>query len=830
MSVSKLILLYSFRLLRREWRKFVLPFVSLFITAVVLILILLLTAGSSLLLEEQARELQGGDVVLESNLPIKGEDLFAEVGLLPDTVSAQVSFSATLQSSLDTAPFSVQAVDGNYPLYGNYVLQSGQFDGVQAGEIYLDRSGAEKLMVTVGDQVTFGNLSLNVAGVIVSEPTSLFGGFRFLPKALMSAEDFLVSGIDPTLLRAEYVYATKFNNSLSVTEKTRVKLLEDKYKEVDVDIAGQDRRGLQFGLELVSNFLIVAVLVTAVLATVNIYASTLYLVTTERKSLAVLLALGLGRKQLIGVLGLTLLYLVLGAGVIGVMSGGLIFSVVNSYIAENYLLVLPLPDFAFYAGVTVVLLTTVALSSFTPAVRQLLSFNPKQILIGGEGEKGSSLSLSTVTKITVATLLPLIALSYFLLSDLLKGLLVVGSIILVYVGIAGLFAWLLSLVYQRRKRFGFFIRSIISQKKADGLFGIVSFTSLFVALTALGTLALMQKSLESYLVGDLAQTVPSTYVLDIQPSQKAKVLEAFPELELFANISARLVAIDDLKIQEELEKGSDTVDRELGREFNLTARDYLLSSERVLSGSSLIGQKGEISVDAEFAKRANIELGSKLVFSIQGFEVSGVVTSLRESDSRSGLPFFYFVLSKEDLGDFPSVYFGYSYYEAEKQKELGRFLAKQMPNVSVIETGEIGPLLVRIISTLLTLVFIVTIPPLLVATLLIATLIILSYTTRRFDGARLRALGATKNQVLYHYLVETISLTLASAVFSYLLSCLATYVIGIYFLELESVVYFDRELVVGLVAIVVLVATLGFYLFKNDTMPLRELLAYESNR
>ncbi len=70
MRKSNLIITYAARLCRREWRRFVLPFLSLTITAVVLSLTLLLTNASSMLLEDRAREFQGGDVVVESTVPI----------------------------------------------------------------------------------------------------------------------------------------------------------------------------------------------------------------------------------------------------------------------------------------------------------------------------------------------------------------------------------------------------------------------------------------------------------------------------------------------------------------------------------------------------------------------------------------------------------------------------------------------------------------------------------------------------------------------------------------------------------------------------------------
>ncbi len=333
----------------------------------------------------------------------------------------------------------------------------------------------------------------------------------------------------------------------------------------------------------------------------------------------------------------------------------------------------------------------------------------------------------------------------------MQGVLAIGFIAVVYVLVAVGYSFAIRKLYRARKRFSFFTRSVISQKFADGLFGIVSFASLFVALTALCTLALIQISLERFLVNDLSESVPSTYVLDVQPSQKDALLNEFPDLELFSNVRARIIAIDEVRIQDELEAGNPDIPRELGREFNLTSRNNLLASETITAGTWSRGRRGEISVDENFAEQANITLGSTVGFSIQGFDVSGTVTSLRNTDSRSGLPFFYFLLSPEDIGQFPSVYFGYSYHEPERQAELGRFLASNMPNVSLIETQSLGPLLLQIVGTLLILVLVVTVPPLLIATLLIAMLVVSSYATRRREGARFRALGLNKTLSFWPY-------------------------------------------------------------------------------
>lgn len=829
MSAHKLVLKYSARIVQRQWRRFVLPFFSLAITATVLTLILLTTQAGSLFLDEQSRTLLGGDVVIETAQEFDSATFWKDADITPDTQSNQISFSATLKSTSASAPFQVKAVDQFFPLYGEVLVQDGTFATPNDTEIYLDAAGAAELNVQVGDTLSFGDREYRVAGIIEADPTQLFGGFRFFPQAVMSLGGFAQSGVNPDLLRAEYSYAAAFTSLSNTTIEQITLLKETADSNIDIDIAGQDQRGLQFGLTTVSGFLTIAVLVTAVLAAVNVYASTLYFVTAERKNLAVLLALGLCKRTLTQILGASLMYIVVLACACGIALANILFSVLSSYIASNFAIVLPHPQAFVYSMICFGLIVILVAASFIPSIARTLRLNPKQILIGTGDEEGEKTKVSSLVWISLFTVLPLTIFASFLLQSITYGVLSIVGIAVIYISVAATFSFALSFIYKRRAKFSFFTRSIIAQKKADGFFGSISFTSLFVALVAIGSLALIQLSLEKYLTNDLAGTVPSTYVLDVQPSQKDELEAAFPELTLFENIRARIVSIDELQVQEELSKPESTLDRELGREFNLTARNTLLSSEEVTEGTWSNGAKGELSVDEDFAQQANIRIGSTIVFSIQGFPVQGTVTSFRKTDSRSGLPFFYFVLSPEDVAAFPAVYFGYSFADAQTQDALGQFVAQEMPNISVIDTQTLGEQVVSLVRTLLIIVFSITLPPLLIATLLITTLVVSSYESRRREGARLRALGATRRFVLTQYLTETVSLTLFAALISYILSMLISFFITTYYLQITSPVLFDLELIVGLGLIVLCIGLTGLYLFKKDTMPLRELISYETN-
>ncbi len=825
MRDAKLIVAFGTRILIREWRRFVLPFLSFTITAIVMALMLLLTEGGEKLIEEKSRELNGGDVTLESVTPIDALALIRDLELQDTTISETREFTITVTSKDATSPIQFVVADSNYPLYGTVELGSGSYTDIEASEILLDQNALTRLGVQAGDTVSIGDTSYLVRDRIVSEPNSLFGGFRFLPRALMNQAGYERLSINPELLRIEYEYAYKIPTLTSGLEE-RIAIYSEE-AGLHLHIAGKSHSGTDAGFTIVSEFLILAVLITSVLGAVNVYASTLYLIRMERKSLAVLLALGMRKRSLLGVLGSALFIVVLGACAVGLGVSFFLFDAVRDFGARVYAITLPTPSLILPFTLTALLVSTTAIASFLPAVRSLFSLTPREILTGSDTNETEKTTLRTVGIITLATLIPLLFLAIVLLQSFYEGILAMGIILGVYLLIALLFRSAVGFFYRIRKRTPFLIRSIIAHKRADGIFGIISFTSLFVALLALGTLTLTQISLERYLKEDLARSIPTTYVLDVQPSQKDSLASQFPDLTLFPNVGARIVSIDGVRIQDALARGDDSIDGELGREYNLTYRTELLQSERVTEGSTVIGKKGELSVDTEFAERANIQIGSEVTFLIQGFEVEGSVTSLRETDSRSGLPFFYFILSPEDLQLFPSVSFGYAYYDIPTQDDLGTFLGKEMPNVTMIKTQAVRPQLEALIETLMVLVVTITLPPLLVAILLIVTLVVSNYSIRKREGARMRALGATRGYMELEYHSESLSLTLVSSILAYGASVLIAGGLSVYYLKIDSFVLFDPELVLGIIAILILVGIIGIYLYRSDRTALRELLSYE---
>ncbi len=811
-------------LLTREWKKFLLPFISLFLTSLIVALTLSLTNSSQIYLKGQAQEINGGDVTIESSFPLTEEPLFLEGAY---EKGKETRFNASIRAGSSTISTTVRAVDEVFPLYGTTLVQSGSYSYLKADEVYVDKTIASRLSLRAGDSLFLNSKEYTVKGIMEKEPDALYSGVRFLPRMLISTEGLARSELQTSLLRADYYVRFK-KDTLSTSEKEAF-ILYGNEKRVEIDIAGISGRGFREGLMIVSSFLIVAVLISCVLASVNIYASTVYLLSLLRRSFATLLALGLRKIELGVLLGTILFTIVLFSSVLGFFASTLIFSFLQTYIKDTLLITLPVITPSFIFGVTFFISLATAFASFVPSLLESLRLSPRALLLGISDKRGGN-TMKILLIVTTGALIPLVLVASYLLQDFVKGVTVMFLIILLYAALSLFYIGALSLLEKRSKKFPFSFRLILAQKRADGFFGIVSFSSLFVALIAISTLALTQVTLENYLVRDLQRTIPPLYLIDVQQAQERELLPLYPELTLFPNVGARILFIDGKNIQEALARGEEDVPRELGREYNLTYRNELLSSEEISKGNKVIGVTKEVSVDESFAKTASISLGSSVIFSIQGFEVKATVTSLRKTDSRSGLPFFYFVLAPEDIARFPTTYFGFAYVDEVKAQSISNFLGANMPNVTIIDTKEVSKIAGEIVQLLLLLVFVIAVPPLLLAILLVATLVITSFKERKRDGARLLALGATSKFVTSLYFVETITTVVIASILSYFIGLIVATYISLSFLKVSEYTLFDTELVFGLLGLIFVIFIIGLFLWKSDKRSLRTILLHEENR
>jgi putative ABC transport system permease protein len=261
----------------------------------------------------------------------------------------------------------------------------------------------------------------------------------------------------------------------------------------------------------------------------------------------------------------------------------------------------------------------------------------------------------------------------------------------------------------------------------------------------------------------------------------------------------------------------------------LSYTDKIDESNKIKEGRQLSGIVNEVSVDAEFATRAGIKLNSNIKFSIQGIELESKVTSIRETERNSGLPFFYFLFNTKDLITYPATYFGYGYFEELEIDNLSKALVSDYPNVSTINTKEAGEILLAITNTLSILVLVIAIPPVILSIFLVTTLIILSFSSKRKLTAQFMALGSSRSFINKLFYIESSFFTIISSVFAYVTALVTTVIIAKYYLEINLYAVYSNELVITLCAIIFLILLITFLLSVLDKRSLKDLLSYEEN-
>lgn len=193
-----------------------------------------------------------------------------------------------------------------------------------------------------------------------------------------------------------------------------------------------------------------------------------------------------------------------------------------------------------------------------------------------------------------------------------------------------------------------------------------------------------------------------------------------------------------------------------------------------------------MSLEKSFADRANIKMGSSVKFLIQGFEIEATVTSIREADTRSGLPFFYFILSPDELSQYPATFFGYANFDTTKQGELKNYLAENLPNVSIIDTSAVTKIGEELINVLLLIILIITIPPIILSSMLIVTILSSLSKDRKRDGARLMALGKENKYVRNFYILESTSVVVIASGFAYVFALILSNFVILEYLKIKN--------------------------------------------
>ncbi|WP_338620502.1 FtsX-like permease family protein [Paludibacterium sp. THUN1379] len=713
------------------------------------------TQGMSL----QNRQLLTADGVLLADTPLP-EGLAARAQRDGLQVSRSVTFPSMVSSGQAMMLASLRAIPGNYPLRG--VLRVRLADGrvVQGriqpapGEIWADTRLLARLDVRPGARLRLGLLTLRLGGELLREPDQALNAFNFMPRVLLNQQDLAATGL--------LLPGARANWRLMVSgEPARVRQwLQWARPQLPagarIESAESAQLALRQAMDRVQRFLGLSAMLTVTLAAAAALLAVRRYLARHWQQVAVLRCLGMTRRQVTGLFAGILFLVGLLAGACGSLAGYGLQEVLARVALPAQLDSLPPPSRWLLAqGPLSALLLLLGLA--VPPLLMVQRVPPMAVLRAGLRPQPAGLLLS------VFSVLVLLALSLWQVGEPGPAVWLLVAI-LVYALLAGGLAWgaVQGMRYLSRYAAGVGWRFGMAAPGRRPALAVLQVLALSLGLMALLTMTVVRTDLLQAWRASLPADTPNQFVLNLQEDQLAAFSARFrsaglPVPETAPMVRGRLIAINDRPIVPTHYADSET-QRLLQREFNLSWRDTPPPGNQLVAGQWWSPDaSGAFSVEQGLARKLGIRLGDRLTFDLAGTPLQGRVMNLRQLAWDSFRVNFFVLATRPMLASQQGSLVA-SFYLPPGRSLFATQLVQAMPNLTLIDVSEVLAQVREIIERLAQAIEALFVLTLMAGLLVLWAALGATRDERLSDAALLRALGASRQQLLAVVLGELLSL------------------------------------------------------------------------
>ena len=734
-------------------------------------------------LQQQAESLIGADLRITSTRPFSPSyrEMAQKRGL---QVLESRSFPSMVSHGEQVLLSEIQAVEPGYPLRGKIEIDDGKVHVANAipahDTVWVDERLLRRLNMTVGDEVGIGARHFKVAARIVKDIDQSIGFSSFAPRVLMNDADLASTGLVQEGSRISYRLMIA-GDALQV-KALRAALQEKLSGNEKMEDVRDARPEIRTAMERAEHFLGLAALTAAILAGAAMALAARRFVLRHLDGCAVMRCLGAQQGQVLWLF----LYQFILLGVIAVVLGGLLGYVTQAVLIESIASMraadLPQPGVLPLLKAAASGFALLLGFAFLPLL-QMRKVSPLRVLRREMGSPEASAWL-----IYGLALLVLAGLFLWHAGSLKLGLTVLGGLLAGLLVFGGL-AWLL---LHGLARYAFLfeshLRHAFNNLARHGRSAAVQVVALSLGGMALLLLTLVRADLLQSWQGKLPPDTPNRFVVNIQPDQTQPVLDFFaqrslPQPQLQPMVRGRLIAINDRPIN-----GDSYPDpRARGlveREFNLSYMEQMPAWNELVSGKWWnAGGSGELSVEEGIAKTLGIHLGDTLTYDVAGSRFTARVTSLRKVQWDSMKVNFFVITTPELLKDFPASYLS-SFYLPPDKVRVGDELAREFPNVLLIDTGAVIAQVRNIIDQIAQTVSAVFLFTLLSGLAVLYAALLATQDERSHEAAILRTLGADSHYLRRLHLSEFAVLGGLSGLFAAAAAVLLGWVLARFVLDI----------------------------------------------
>lgn len=747
------------------------------------------TLGASIVagLERDGRSLLGGDIEfrLIHRPTTPQEQVFLESqGQVAQAVQMRAMAHA-IRSDQRTL-VELKAVDGAYPLYGRIDLeQPGNIHDLLAVKngvagVAVDPQALIRLDAAIGDRLSIGEAEFEIRTVIAREPDRATEGLTLGPRVMIATGALDATKLVQPGTMAYWHYSVKLTSGLTapqVQEIAKRDFAESGWRMRDWK---EGSPGVRRFLDRAGLFLVLVGLTALLIGGVGVANAVHAHLSGKTPTIATLKSLGATSGLIFRVyLWQTLLLAIFGIG-IGLVAGAALPNLAAGALAQ----VLPLPlvpgiywqplALAASYGLLVALAFTIWPLARAAEIRPAALYRD---LVA----PGRRLPRPGYVIATLALFVALAALAILGTDERRFAMSFVFAAIVAFVLfrlIAGGVAKVARHIRPRDVR----LKLAFASLHRPGAATAALLLSLGVSLTLLVAITLVESNLHAQVEERLPDEAPAFFFVDIQNNQmddfRATVLGSpgARDLETVPNLRGRITQVKGVpSAQIEVAAEQRWVlqgDRGLTYARDLPAGSSLTAGQwwpRDYNGPPLI------SIEEKAAQGLNVGLGDKLTVNVLGRDIEAEVASIRRLDWSSMGINFVLVFSPGLLERAPHTFLATVKASPAAELTLFRTVTQKFPGISVVRMKDVLTELNSIVLKLGAAVRGAAAITLVAGLIVLAGALAAEHRRRLKEGAILKALGATRRDIILAHVIEYGTVGLVGAALAFLLGWAAAW-------------------------------------------------------
>ncbi|MEJ2583793.1 MAG: ABC transporter permease [Robiginitalea sp.] len=768
----------------------------------------------------QSRELMGSDYLIDSDHPAN-ERVQGIIDSLGGPQSREVNFvsMAVFPGKEGSKLIRVRAIEGEYPFYGALRTQpeSAASDYQTSGTALVDATMMLQFGLEAGDSIKIGQKVFRIGGRLLEAPGNTVVSTSVAPAVWIPYHTLEATGLVQTGSRLEYNYYFK------APPGTDLEVLYDKLdpvldaEEADLDLHTDTSQRLGRRFENVGRFLKLVAFIALLLGCLGIASSVHIYMKEKRAFIAVLKCMGASRKQTF----LIFLIQIAGIGLLGGIIGatlGLVLQQIFPRLVRDFL---PVElEWATHWGPVFLGISLGLLMAVLFGLLPLLSswfISPLSVLRIGQQDSPRSRKLTA--GVLALILFGIWGVASQLLGQPLRALWFVAGIAITFLLLTGI-AWGLMRLIRRYfpHSWGFEARQSLLNLFRPNNQTLVLILAIGIGTFLISTLYFTQDMLLARAKLDDATPSANLILLDVQAEQESAVEEmirprGLPVIENIPIVTMRMDQIGDRKVDDIRKDTTSTINGWiLNHEFRVTYRDSLIPSERLLEGTwvpRFEAAEGPvpISLSDNVARDAEVSLGDRIVFNVQGVLMETEVASIREVDWGRLQLNFSVVFPEGVLEQAPRFHVLTTYApDEDKSARFQQDLVRAYPNISVLDIRQLLSVVSDILDKLSWVIRFMAFFSILTGFIVLLGAVRTSKFQRIRESVLLRTLGAKSGQILRITALEYLFLGGIGSLMGVVLALLGTQLLAYGVFEINFVPSWIPFLVVfPLISLTVLV-------------------------